>query len=72
MNQSDKPETPSSIQDVALIVGAGPGIGSSCARLFAETGMRVGIAARNPEKPVVCTENPIRVYQMIESAKLAR
>ncbi|HEY4044183.1 MAG TPA: SDR family oxidoreductase [Rhodopila sp.] len=46
MTQSDKP-------DVALIVGGGPGISSSCARLFAENGMRVGIAARNPDKAVL-------------------
>ena len=42
-----------SIQDVALIVGGGPGISSSCARLFAKNGMRVAIAARNPDKPVL-------------------
>ncbi len=40
-------------RDVALIVGGGPGISSSCARLFAKTGMVVGIAARDPEKPVL-------------------
>jgi NAD(P)-dependent dehydrogenase (short-subunit alcohol dehydrogenase family) len=40
-------------KDVALIVGGGPGISSSCARLFAESGMRVGIAARDPDKPVL-------------------
>jgi NAD(P)-dependent dehydrogenase (short-subunit alcohol dehydrogenase family) len=40
-------------QDVAVIIGGGPGISSSCARLFAEKGMRVGIAARNPDKPVL-------------------
>ena len=40
-------------QDVAIIVGGGPGISSSCARLFAESGMRVGIAARNPDKEVL-------------------
>jgi NAD(P)-dependent dehydrogenase (short-subunit alcohol dehydrogenase family) len=39
--------------DVAVIVGGGPGISASCARLFAESGLRVGIAARNPEKPVL-------------------
>jgi NAD(P)-dependent dehydrogenase (short-subunit alcohol dehydrogenase family) len=39
--------------DVALIVGGGPGISSSCARLFAENGMRVAVAARNPDKPVL-------------------
>jgi NAD(P)-dependent dehydrogenase (short-subunit alcohol dehydrogenase family) len=43
------------MQDVALIVGGGPGISSSCARLFAKEGMRVAIAARNPDKPVLHT-----------------
>jgi len=43
----------SSVQDVALIVGGGPGISASCARLFARNGMRVGIAARNPDKSVL-------------------
>src|SRR5690349_6875057 len=37
-------------QEVALIIGGGPGISSSCARLFAENGMHVAIAARNPDK----------------------
>ena len=41
------------MQDVALIVGGGPGISSSCARLFLANGMRVGMAARNPEKPAL-------------------
>jgi NAD(P)-dependent dehydrogenase (short-subunit alcohol dehydrogenase family) len=36
-----------------LIVGGGPGISSSCARLFAKNGMLVGIAARNPDKSVL-------------------
>ena len=39
--------------EVALIVGGGPGISSSCARLFAGSGMRVAVAARNPDKPVL-------------------
>jgi len=39
--------------DVALIVGGGPGISASCARLFADEGMRVAVAARNPDKPVL-------------------
>src|SRR5256886_17279887 len=52
MTQSNR-DTQPSVQDVALIVGGGPGISSSCARLFAENGMRVGVAARNPEKPVL-------------------
>jgi NAD(P)-dependent dehydrogenase (short-subunit alcohol dehydrogenase family) len=41
--------------DVALIVGGGPGISASCSRLFAKSGMRVGIAARNPDKSVLET-----------------
>ena len=40
-------------RDVALIVGGGPGISASCARLFAKSGMRVGVAARSPDKPVL-------------------
>ena len=40
-------------RDVALIVGGGPGISASCARLFARSGMHVGIAARNPDKAVL-------------------
>ncbi|MBR0751108.1 SDR family oxidoreductase [Bradyrhizobium jicamae] len=51
MSQSTQP----SIQNVALIVGGGPGISSSCARLFAENGMRVAVAARNPGKAVLET-----------------
>lgn len=39
--------------DVALIVGGGPGISASCARLFASNGMRVALAARTPDKPVL-------------------
>jgi NAD(P)-dependent dehydrogenase (short-subunit alcohol dehydrogenase family) len=46
MSQSEDRGT----QDVALIIGGGPGISSSCARLFAKNGMRVGIAARDPGK----------------------
>ena len=40
-------------KDVALIVGGGPGISASCARLFARSGMHVGIAARTPDKPAL-------------------
>ena len=47
--------TQTSAQDVALIVGGGPGISSSCARLFAKEGMRVAVAARQPDKPVLQT-----------------
>jgi len=38
---------------VALIVGGGPGISSSCARLFSSQGMKVAIAARDPDKKVL-------------------
>ena len=41
------------MSDVALIVGGGPGISASCARLFAKNGMRVAVAARDPNKPVL-------------------
>jgi NAD(P)-dependent dehydrogenase (short-subunit alcohol dehydrogenase family) len=44
---------PSSTPEVALIVGGGPGISASCARLFSAEGMRVAVAARNPNKPVM-------------------
>ena len=39
--------------EVALIVGGGPGISASCARLFAAEGMQVAVAARNPDKDVL-------------------
>ena len=50
MTRSEPGDISPSVQDVALIVGGGPGISSSCAKLFAENGMRVGIVARNPDK----------------------
>ena len=53
MSQSDQHDSGPSVQDVALIVGGGPGISASCARLFAKNGMRVGVAARNPDKSVL-------------------
>ncbi len=43
----------SSTQDVAVVIGGGPGISASCARLFSESGMRVAVAARSPDKPVL-------------------
>ena len=46
MTQSETHDTQRSVQDVAVIVGGGPGISASCARLFVQNGMRVGIAAR--------------------------
>jgi NAD(P)-dependent dehydrogenase (short-subunit alcohol dehydrogenase family) len=52
-------------QDVALIVGGGPGISASCARLFASEGMQVAVAARGPDKPVLVElekEHGVRRY----------
>lgn len=46
-------ESSSVPRDVALIVGGGPGISASCARLFAAQGMKVAIAARTPDKAVL-------------------
>lgn len=53
MTRSDKDDARPAVQDVALIVGGGPGISSSCARLFADSFMRVAVAARTPDKPVL-------------------
>ncbi len=51
--------------EVALIVGGGPGISASCARLFAREGMKVAVAARTPDKPVLKkleSEHGVRCY----------
>ena len=40
-------------QELALIVGGGPGISASCAKLFSRNGMKAAIAARNIDKPVL-------------------
>ncbi|SPP92821.1 SDR family oxidoreductase [Bradyrhizobium vignae] len=48
MAQSTQPSA-----EVALIIGGGPGISASCARLFAKDGMRVAVAARTPDKTVL-------------------
>lgn len=40
-------------KEIALIVGGGPGISASCARLLTANGFLVAIAARNPNKPVM-------------------
>jgi len=36
--------------EIALIVGAGPGLSASLARLFKKEGMKVALAARNIKK----------------------
>jgi NAD(P)-dependent dehydrogenase (short-subunit alcohol dehydrogenase family) len=53
MTQSDVDHSHPVTSDVALIVGGGPGISASCAKLFAQDHMRVAIAARNPGKPAL-------------------
>ena len=52
--------------EVALIVGGGPGISASCARLFASEGMRVAVACRNTNKPVLerlVVDHDVRLYR---------
>ena len=53
------------LEEVALIVGGGPGVSASCARLFAREGMQVAVAARTPDKPVLKqleSEHGVRCY----------
>ena len=45
---SSNAATGSTVQDVALIVGGGPGISASCAKLFAANGMRVAHRRQDP------------------------
>ena len=42
-------------KEIAVIVGGGPGVSASCARLFSKEDMTVVVAARNPDKPVLKT-----------------
>lgn len=37
-------------QDVAVIIGAGVGLSASLARKFSDNGMKIALAARNPDK----------------------
>jgi NAD(P)-dependent dehydrogenase (short-subunit alcohol dehydrogenase family) len=49
--------------ETALIVGAGEGISASLARLFAQKGLRVALAARNPGKlDALCKETGARAF----------
>ena len=56
-------------QEIAVIVGGGPGISGACARLFAAEGMLVAIAQRTPDKPEIqeiiasSPEGRIHAYQ---------
>lgn len=47
--------TEAGAEEVALIIGAGPGVSASCARLFRKNGMKVAVASRTPaaQKPAV-------------------
>jgi len=53
MSTQQEETTTATNHGTALIIGGGPGISASCARLFHETGMRVAVAARNPDKPAM-------------------
>lgn len=53
MTTTDPQRAASPAPEVALIVGGGPGISASCARLFAQSGLSVAMAARRPDKPVL-------------------
>ena len=53
-------------KEVGLIVGGGPGISASCARLFVSQGMHVAVAARSLEKDSLKrlqTECNVKLYQ---------
>ena len=65
MTQSTGRNSATHDEEVALIVGGGPGVSASCARLFSREGMKVAIAARNPDKPVLQkleSEHGVRCY----------
>jgi NAD(P)-dependent dehydrogenase (short-subunit alcohol dehydrogenase family) len=58
--KTDRSET-----EVALVVGGGPGVSASCARLFVREGMKVAVAARTPDKPVLqdlASEHGVKLY----------
>ncbi len=63
---SDKRSSTMRKREVALVVGGGPGVSASCARLFTQDGMQVAVAARNPDKPVLkqlAQEQGVHLYQ---------
>jgi NAD(P)-dependent dehydrogenase (short-subunit alcohol dehydrogenase family) len=49
--------------EIALIVGTGSGLSAALARLFHSEGMRLALAARNPDKlATLCAETGARAY----------
>jgi NAD(P)-dependent dehydrogenase (short-subunit alcohol dehydrogenase family) len=71
MNEEHRMDATQTDREVALIVGGGPGISASCARLFAQSGMRVAVAARDPHKPVLtelASTHGVRCYPCDASA----
>lgn len=51
-------------QEVAVVVGGGPGLSASLVRLFTREGMKAAIAARNPDKLEALSESTgCRVYR---------
>src|ERR1700745_3041758 len=61
--------------ETALIVGAGRGLSASLARLFAGEGLRVALAARDPEKLApLCAETGAKAFgcDAVEPEQVAR
>ncbi len=57
-----RPESTPSFRH-ALVVGAGPGLGAALARRFAAEGLRVSLAARNPQRlDDLCRETGATAY----------
>src|SRR4051794_10215965 len=57
------PVKESAMAETALIVGVGSGLSASLARLFAREGMKVALAARNPDKlAALVKETGARAY----------
>src|SRR5690606_1077502 len=46
---SDQEQRMSDGTEVALVIGAGPGLSTSIARSFSAAGLRIALASRNPE-----------------------
>jgi NAD(P)-dependent dehydrogenase (short-subunit alcohol dehydrogenase family) len=65
MSQTEEQASGGATAEVALIVGGGPGVSASCARLLASEGIKVAVAARNPDKPVLArlaSDHGVRNY----------